>query len=57
MREEEGRKEKGRGREGREGKEIKEGKGGEGWKGRGAPPLLILQFNHRLKGVISNDLE
>ena len=48
-----------RGQEGREGKERKEGRGrnGMGWEGRGAPPLLILQFNHGLKGVISNDFE
>jgi len=39
---------KGRGRE-RTGREGREGKGrreGRGWEGRGAPPNLILQFNH-----------
>ena len=44
---------KGDGREGKgrggEGKERTEEKGGErGLEGRGAPPLLILQFNHCL---------
>ena len=48
----EGRGSEGRGgdrRGGREEKGRREGKGegrGGGWEGRGAPPLLILQFNH-----------
>ena len=37
----------GKDRDGRGGEGIREGKEGDGgWEGRGAPPLLILQFNH-----------
>ena len=40
-----GRERKGTGGGG-EGREEGREREGEGWEGRGAPPLLILQFNH-----------
>jgi len=42
--------------EGRVGKRKREGKEGRGWDGRGAPPLLILQFNHWVHWLLMGGL-
>ena len=47
----EGRGREGRGEKGREGEERWMGREWRSRKGRGAPPLLILQFNHWIQDI------